>query len=179
MAIKTHNRSSAYCRRSVLVVARRKTDHFAVTSSMKQRSVWFAAMIRTHSLRSRNCGSSGQHIAFEHLLNVRQTLGESTEEKKGELVVAFEITGGPIAELVAVDCKGRFRVHDSITAWTCDLKPVLNGAGVIYYIANETVYAFSGKTRYLGFVSCSGVPDVRWIDGAGHVPMLQRTWIRH
>jgi hypothetical protein len=113
------------------------------------------------------------HSFPSHLTVKAQTLGESTEEKKGELVVAFEITGGPIAELVAVDYKGRFRVHELKTALTCDLKPVLNGAGVIYYIANETVYAFSGKTGTWDSYHVPGLPDVRWIGDAGHVPSFK------
>lgn len=111
---------------------------------------------------------------FPKYLTVKPcTLGEFMEDSKNDLVVAFELAGGPVTELVAVDCKGRFRIHKLETALDGELKPVLNGDGVIYYIVDETVYAFSGKTGTWDSYSVPGLPDVRWVDGAGHVPSIR------
>src|SRR5690554_53182 len=111
---------------------------------------------------------------FPKYLTVKPwTLGEFMEDSKNDLVVAFELAGGPVTELVAVDCKGRFRIHKLETALNGELKPVLNGDGVIYYIVDETVYAFSGKTGTWDSYSVPGLPDVRWVDGAGHVPSIR------
>lgn len=101
------------------------------------------------------------------------TLGESTENKKNDLVVAFEITGGPIADLVAIDCNGQFCVHKLEKSLKCELKPILNGDGVIYYIVDEVVYAFSGKTSTWDSYRVPGLPGIRWVDGVGHVPSIQ------
>jgi hypothetical protein len=99
---------------------------------------------------------------FPKYLTVKPwTLGEFTEDSKNDLVVAFEIAGGPVTELVAVDCKGRFRIHKLESALDGELKPVLNGDGVIYYIVDETVYAFSGKTGTWDAYNVPGLPDVR------------------
>ncbi len=113
------------------------------------------------------------HTFAEHLTVKPWTLGEFTADQKNDLVVAFEYSGGPVAELVAIDCKGQFRSCKLKSALKRDLKPVLNGNGVIYYIADEVVYAFSGKTGTWDEYSVPGLPDVRWVDGAGHVPSIQ------
>lgn len=111
---------------------------------------------------------------FPNYLTVKPwTLGEFMDDNKNDLVVAFELAGGPVTELVAVDCKGRFRIHKLETALDGELKPVLNGVGVIYYIVDETVYAFSGKTGTWDSYSVPGLPDVRWVNGAGHVPSIR------
>ncbi|WP_218933926.1 hypothetical protein [Rubripirellula lacrimiformis] len=54
-----------------------------------------------------------------------------------------------------------------------ELKPVLNGDGVLYYIVDEVVYAFSGRTGTWDSYNVPGLPGVRWVDGAGHVPSIQ------
>ena len=111
---------------------------------------------------------------FPNYLTVKPwTLGEFMEDSKNDLVVAFEFAGGPVTELVAVDCKGRFRIHKLENTLDGELKPVLNGDGVIYYIVKETVYAFSGKTGTWDSYNVPGLPDVRWVDGAGHVPSIR------
>ena len=114
------------------------------------------------------------NYSFPNYLTVKPlTLGEFTEDSKNNLVVAFEIAGGTVTELVAVDCKGQFCVHELKTALSGELKPVLNGGGVIYYIVNEVVYAFSGKTGTWDSYAVPGLPDVKWVDGAGHVPSIR------
>jgi hypothetical protein len=113
------------------------------------------------------------HNFPNHLTVKPWTLGEFTAKNKNDLVVAFELAGGPVADLVAVDCNGQFRIHKLETALDGELKPVLNGDGVIYYIVDETVFAFSGKTGTWDSYHVPGLPDVRWVDGAGHVPSIR------
>jgi len=110
------------------------------------------------------------HTFADHLSVKPWTLGEFLDESKNDLVVAFEYVGGPISELVAIDCKGRFRKHNLESPLNREMKPVLIGGGVIYYIADETVYAFSGKTGTWDTQTVPDLPDVVWKDGVGRGP---------
>jgi len=113
------------------------------------------------------------HTFSKHLTIKPWTLGEFSDDNKNDLVVAFEYSGGPVAELVAIDCKGRFCSYALKSPLNRNLKPVLNGDGVIFYIADEVVYAFSGKTGTWDTIRVPGLPDVRWVDGVGQVPSIQ------
>jgi hypothetical protein len=120
------------------------------------------------------CGFADENESFAVRVIDEATVGlVRGEDSKNNLVVAFEIAGGTVTELVAVDCKGQFCVHELKTALSGELKPVLNGGGVIYYIVNEVVYAFSGKTGTWDSYAVPGLPDVKWVDGAGHVPSIR------
>ena len=113
--------------------------------------------------------------SFPDYLTIQpSTLGEFAEHNKNDLVVAFETSGGPISELVAVDCRGRFRIHKLESKLNRELTPVLNGDGVIYYIIDEVVYAFSGKTGTWDSRHVPGLAEVRWIDGVGNAPSIQK-----
>ena len=108
----------------------------------------------------------------EHLTIQPSTLGEFAQHNKNDMVVAFTTSGGAVSELVAVDCRGRFRVHKLESALNRKLEPILNGDGVIYYIVDEVVYAFSGKTGTWDARHVPGLPEVSWIDGIGHAPSI-------
>ena len=114
------------------------------------------------------------HKFADYLKIKPYTLGEFREDNKNDLVIAFECTGGTVTELVAVDCNGQFCVHKLESAVNKDLKPVLNGGGVIYYINDEIVYAFSGRTGTWDKYNAPGLPNVEWRDGVGHVPSIQK-----
>ena len=113
------------------------------------------------------------HSFPDHLTVKPWTLGEFTEASKNNLIVAFEFAGYPVAALVAVDCRGRFCIHELPKALDGELKPVLIGGSVAYYIINEVVYAFSGKTGTWDSYNVPGLPEVRWIDGVSQVPSIQ------
>ena len=109
------------------------------------------------------------HTFADYLTVKPATLGESFD-KKDDMVVCFACTGGTVTELVAVDCNGKFQVHKLKSPLNEDVKPILNGDGVIYYIADEIVYAFSGKTGTWDTQHVPGLPDISWKDGVGTPP---------
>ena len=112
------------------------------------------------------------HTFADYLTVKPATLGESFD-KKDDMVVCFHCTGGTVTELVAVDCSGKFQVHKLKSPLNQDVKPILNGGGVIYYIADEIVYAFSGKTGTWDTHHVPGLPSIVWKDDRGTPPDIK------
>jgi|GEM_PF-3142117 len=109
----------------------------------------------------------------EHLKVRPWTLGEFGPTASSA-IIGFDYAGGPIAELVAVDTRGRFRKHTLAEPLNRELRPVLMGHAVLYYIADETIYAFSGVTGTWDTLKALNVPDVVWKEeGSGIPPVAQ------
>jgi len=107
---------------------------------------------------------------FPRYLTVRPwTLGEFGE-RASNAVIAFELADGPIEQLIALDSKGRFRSFKLDAPIRREMRPVLNGESVIYYIADGVVYAFSGRTGTWDTLQAPHLPDVQWKDGTGSPP---------
>ncbi len=109
---------------------------------------------------------------FPHFLTVKPwTLGEFGE-RASNAVIAFELSDGPIEKLIAVDTKGRFRAFELETPVRREMRPMLNGKSVIYYIADGVVYAFSGRTGTWDTLKVPHLPEVQWKDGGGLPPSI-------
>ena len=89
-------------------------------------------------------------------------------------IIGFHYEDGPVPELVAVDTKGRFRKHKLVKPLHRELRPVFVGHGVLYYIADGTIYAFSGVTGTWDSLVAPHVPDVKWNNGVGTPPDVQK-----
>ncbi|MEX1041457.1 MAG: serine/threonine-protein kinase [Pirellulaceae bacterium] len=86
-----------------------------------------------------------------------------TRENVNESVMGFELSGGPVKELVAMDIHGKFQ--------TSRLDPPINeklsvvffwNDGLLYYTANEHVYAFSPFTGTWDALKVPGLPTTIW-----------------
>lgn len=105
----------------------------------------------------------------DHLKVQPLTLGE-VGPNASEAIIGFEYGNGPVSELVAVDTRGRFRKHVLDEPIDRELKPFLLGDSILYYIADETIYAFSGVTGSWDPLQVPGLPDVEWKNGKGIQP---------
>lgn len=134
----------------------RGNDSNAFTVFSKQRGRWsnyrFAAHVRVRPWTS---GESGPNAS--------------------DAIIGFQYKNGPISELVAVDTRGRFCKHVLEGPLDRELMPVLMGHAVLYYIADGTIYAFSGVTGTWDSLKAPNVPDVKWKeDGSGVPPDVQK-----
>lgn len=111
---------------------------------------------------------------FPDYLTVKPaTLGEFGSNAS-DAVVAFQFSDGPVLQLVAVDTKGRFRSFDLDKPIRKELRPMLNGNSIIYYIADGVIYAFSGRTGTWDTLKAPNVPEVRWENGTGTPPSIAK-----
>ena len=87
-------------------------------------------------------------------------------------MIAFELADGPIEQLIALDTKGRFRLLKLDAPIRRNMRPVLNGESIIYYIADGVVYAFSGRTGTWDTLKVPHLPEGQWKDGTGSPPSI-------
>jgi hypothetical protein len=88
-------------------------------------------------------------------------------------LVAFEMGDAPIEELVAVDAKGRFCTHKLPMPIKRTIKPFLLGQGLMYYIVDGKIYAFSGVTGTWDMLEVPEIPEPKWKDGVVTQPPLE------
>lgn len=133
----------------------RGDDSNAFTVFSKQRARW-------------------SNYQFADHLQVRPWASGEFGPNASHAIIGFQYENGPITELVAVDTRGRFRKHVLEDPLDRELTPVLMGHAVLYYIADGTIYAFSGVTGTWGSIKAPSVPDVKWKeDGSGVPPDAQ------
>lgn len=112
---------------------------------------------------------------FADHLQVRPWTSGEFGPNASDAIIGFQYVNGPITELVAVDTRGRFRKHVLEGPIDRELRPVLMGHAVLYYIADGTIYAFSGVTGTWDSLKAPSVPDVKWKeDGSGVPPDAQK-----
>lgn len=118
---------------------------------------------------------------FPNYLNVKPLIdGHSARfaelfgSRTSTRIIGFELSGGPVEELVAIDIEGRFQTLELEEAIDKELRPVLMGHGVLYYIAGGHEYAFSGITGTWDALKTPQLPEVRWEEGGGIIPDIQK-----
>lgn len=110
----------------------------------------------------------------KHLRVQPVTLGEFGPNASNA-IIGFAYANGPVAQLVAVDTRGRFRDYTLEEPLDRELKPILMGHAVLYYIVDGTIYAFSGITGTWDSLRAPNVPEVKWKeDGSGVPPDAQK-----
>jgi hypothetical protein len=95
-------------------------------------------------------------------------------------VAAFQLSGGPVSELVAIDSNGRFCVHELPQPVEEELNPVVS-SGVAYYFVDGTVYAFSGDTGTWDAIKAPDAPQTSPVMGRsiGAAPIIPGMTIQH
>lgn len=96
---------------------------------------------------------------------------EEFGEMRRDGYLGFSLSGKPVKKLVAVDTQGRFQTFPLDTPIDEELVVVVLGGGLLYYAANEHVYAFSGITGTWDALPVPGLPSVKKGDGKIETPI--------